>query len=108
MNATTSWLGSSRKTTLKSWKSRPAAPRMTTRVRCEPVLVHGVDVTALVHADERAIDGETEVGIVAANHDRVRLEREIVGQHREPIARTQHDLREHDPISGIRVDASFA
>src|SRR6478672_9679551 len=33
VKATTSWVGSSRKTTLKSWKSRPAAPRTTTRVR---------------------------------------------------------------------------
>src|SRR3990172_681436 len=33
VNATTSWVGSSRKTTLKSWKSRPAAPRISTRVR---------------------------------------------------------------------------
>src|SRR6267143_2922134 len=31
VNATTSYAGSSRKTTLKLWKSRPAAPRMMTR-----------------------------------------------------------------------------
>src|SRR6478735_5877424 len=31
VNATTSYAGSSRNATLKSWKSRPAAPRTTTR-----------------------------------------------------------------------------
>jgi hypothetical protein len=36
VNATSTTVGSSRYTTLKLWKSRPAAPRMTIRSRGRP------------------------------------------------------------------------
>src|SRR5262245_43976084 len=56
VNATTSYAGSSRKTTLKSWKSRPAAPRMTTRRRrCGRFVVMSDSTAEVVRGDRHTL-----------------------------------------------------
>src|SRR3972149_6313938 len=44
---TTSYCGASRKTVLKLWKSRPAAPRMRTRRRGRPLSVSAILASSL-------------------------------------------------------------
>ena len=46
--------------------------------RRQPALEDGVDVAALLHADQRTVDRKAEIGIVASHDDRIRLEREIL------------------------------
>src|SRR5262245_10123239 len=69
VNATTSTPASSRNTVLKLWKSRPAAPMITTRMGKRPPRPPAGIIRAPLRARQTRLTGPGGAGIIAAHED---------------------------------------
>src|SRR4029079_392500 len=94
VKATTSYAGSPRNTTLKSWKSRPAAPMMTTRLRLIAKLLLGSGRVAARrrrhHLGEASWDRPVPLALRRAGQVALRLGQELAPWQLLPAGHGAH------------------